>query len=158
MDCTRRLMRFNDDYLHLLEMQLESYAINFPGQELEELWFHHALETAGRSGCVWVYEQSARIIGWLWLDKKSLGVLHISHIQVDRRYWGCGLGRQMMRDAIQLALDEGRTSITLNVTKSNVRAIALYSALGFQPDQDNGERQLMRLRLAGDMQTGPDAS
>ncbi|MCE5259107.1 MAG: GNAT family N-acetyltransferase [Chloroflexi bacterium] len=148
MKLERRLISFREDYSQLLAMQLESYAINFPGQEMMESWFHTSLEAASIFKRVWIYLSGNEIVGWLWLDWDEPEVLHICHVQVKSTYWGNGIGRELVKDAMQIARDKGKTAITLNVTKSNERAMALYANLGFTVGQDNGDRQLMRYELA----------
>ena len=66
---------------------------------------------------------------------------------MEQAHWGQGLGRAIMEDAIALCALQGYGAITLNVTKSNARAMALYAHLGFVLEEDNQERQFMRLEL-----------
>jgi ribosomal protein S18 acetylase RimI-like enzyme len=143
----RRYLQFSRDYAELLAMQQVSYALNFPGQELQEQWFRSALLAAARDKRVWVYEQDGLIIGWLWLDRDEPGILHITHIQVREDNWGKGIGRKIMVDAVSMAKREGRGAITLNVTKTNERATTLYHDLGYAATMELGDRQLMRLDL-----------
>jgi ribosomal protein S18 acetylase RimI-like enzyme len=143
----RRYLQFDSDYAELLAMQRLSYALNFPGQELQEQWFHSALLAAERNKRVWIYEQDHTIIGWLWLDWDEPGILHITHIQVLEDWWGKGTGRKMMSDAALMASRAGKSAITLNVTKTNERARSLYRDLGYTTIMENGDRQLLRLEL-----------
>src|SRR5450756_2979369 len=99
----RRYLQFNRDYAELLAMQRVSYALNFPGQELQEQWFRSALLAAEQDKRISVYEQDGSIIGWLWLDRDEPGILHITHIQVQEDSWGKGTGRKMMYDATIMA-------------------------------------------------------
>ncbi|MHB9033427.1 MAG: GNAT family N-acetyltransferase [Anaerolineae bacterium] len=144
---TRRTISISQDYAVLLAMQQESYKLNFPGEEMLEGWFRAALEAAILYDRVWVYEQDAEIVGWLWVDWDDPRALHINHVQVKSSCWGQGIGRMLIKEAAQLAQQHGKLELTLNVTKSNVRALTLYEHLGFVLEQDNGERQAMRLEL-----------
>ena len=143
----RRYLQFNHDYAQLLAMQRRSYLLNFPGQELQEQWFRSALQAAESDKRIWVYVQDGSIIGWLWLDRAELGVLHITHVQVQEDRWGQGIGRKIMHDAVIMAKRSGLGAITLNVTKTNDRAAKLYRDLGYVMLEDYGDRQLMRLGL-----------
>jgi len=144
----RRLMQFDQDLGTLLEMHLQSWGINFPGKRFDSWAFRGALLTSAEHGEVFVYEQEPGIIvAWLWLAFPTCGTAHVRHIQVAEEQWGRGLGRQVMQDAIALARSRGCRTLTLAVTKSNARAMALYRSLTFVVERDEGERQRMRLDL-----------
>lgn len=143
----RRAADYQRDAERLLAMQRLSWGINFPGRGFREASFRMSLRAGIDHGDVFVYEDAGEVVGWLWLDRYQAGVLHIRHVQVARERWGEGIGRQIMEDAIAIAVAEGRRAVTLNVTKSNRRAVDLYTRLGFQVVADEGERQHMRLNL-----------
>lgn len=137
-----------DDYRALLALELESWPINFPGEAFSEGAFRQSLETGLRYHRMYVYEHEGRLVGWLWLDlNSSWDAVHIRHLQVAQGHWGQGRGTALLRDAIAESSEAGRIALTLNVTKANVRAMRLYASMGFEVDQDNGDRQRMRLRL-----------
>jgi len=145
---TRRPACKDADMDLLTAMQSESYTINFPEQTFHEWLFRPWLESGIRRGEVWVYTQGAEIVGWLWLDlKRPKRQAHIVHVQVATDLWGQGVGRQIMQDGIAQARAAGRTKMTLSVTKSNARAMALYASLGFTVLEDEGDRQMMVLAL-----------
>jgi len=144
----RRTMELERDYPRLLTMQKVSWDINFPDREFYEHVFYTSLATACRRGDVYVYEIGDQIVGWLWLDWTHVRACHIRHIQVQEDHWGEGLGHGILQDAIDLATARGRTILTLTVTKSNRRAMTLYQHAGFVLDEDQGERQRMRIRLS----------
>jgi ribosomal protein S18 acetylase RimI-like enzyme len=84
----------------------------------------------------------------LWLDLgRPRAAVHVRHIQVAQEHWGQGFGRQIMEDAMAIAVARGARALTLNVTKSNARAMNLYESLGFEVQEDSGSRQKMRLTL-----------
>jgi ribosomal protein S18 acetylase RimI-like enzyme len=143
----RRYLNVDRDYAQLLAMQRMSYALNFPGQALQEQWFRSALLAAEHDKRIWIYEQDGAVIGWLWLDRDEPGILHITHIQVREDNWGQGIGRKMLTDAAGIAVREGLGAVTLNVTKTNERAANLYLELGYIVAMEYGDRQLMRLEL-----------
>lgn len=74
------------------------------------------------------------IVGWC--DISSLHRPALSHsgslgIGVVNRYRGMGIGKALMQAALQKAKDDGLTRIELTVRQNNIRAIALYTKLGF---------------------------
>ncbi len=142
----RRALDLERDYPSLLEMHRLSWQINFPGRLFSEATFRSSLQTAPQDQ-IFIYEVASELVGWLWLDKVRPGECHIRHIQVARDHWGKGLGRQIMEDAIRMCQENGSVALTLNVTKSNERAVNLYTHLGFAVTEDRGERQGMRLAL-----------
>ena len=65
----------------------------------------------------------------------------------DRDYWGTGLGREMMRFIFDQARQRGLNKLYLKVRNDNVRAIHLYTRVGFQIVDENGDAYNMRLSL-----------
>lgn len=144
----RRPARAATDMDLLTAMQSESYAINFPEQTFRESLFRPWLGLGIRKGEIWVYTLDDEIVGWLWLDlRRPRRQAHIVHVQVATAYWGQGIGRRIVQDGIALARAAGRRRMTLSVTKSNARAMALYDHLGFSLLDDQGDRQTMVLEL-----------
>ncbi|MBN1400912.1 MAG: GNAT family N-acetyltransferase [Anaerolineae bacterium] len=147
----RRLVDVDRDYEQLLAMQRRSWEINFPGELFYEAAFMGSLRSSARRGQVYVYEMEGSLVGWLWLDlSPSHDHAHIRHIQVEEAYWGQGIGKAIVEDAIAICAQRRREEITLNVTKANERAMALYAGLGFVLDEDDGARQRMRLTIGQD--------
>ena len=144
----RRRVEWYRDYGELLAMQRVSWKINFGDDSFSEDAFGASLRSAVRRNGVWVYEEDGDLVGWLWLDVHSpyIGV-HIRHIQVRKAHWGRGIGRRIMEDAIAICVKRGHHKLTLNVTKSNLRAMRLYASLGFAIDEDRGARQSMKLDI-----------
>ncbi len=144
----RRAAEYRRDAERLLAMQRLSWEINFAGRGFRESSFRMSLRAGIDHGDVFIYEDAGEAVGWLWLDRYEAGIIHIRHIQVASEHWGEGIGRRIMEDAIATAVNEGRHAVTLNVTKSNRRAVSLYEHLGFRVVSDDGERQRMKLDLA----------
>lgn len=142
----RRALDLDRDYEQLLEMHRLSWKINFPGRLFSEFTFRSSLQSAPEDR-IFIYELGSELVGWLWLDMNRPNECHIRHIQVARAHWGEGLGRQIVEDAIRICQARGFTALTLNVTKSNERAVNLYTHMGFVVTEDRGERQGMRLAL-----------
>lgn len=145
----RRILDTERDYEALLDMQRLSWGMNFPTLEFNEKAFHRSLRSAAHREEVYVYEIEDELVGWLWLDLRTPAAGgHVRHIQVKKSHWGQGIGRTIMEDAIALCRKRGCPHVTLNVTKSNVRAASLYKSLGFETVNDRGERMRMKLELA----------
>ena len=144
----RRAVDTDVDYDKLLQMQRQSWGINFPGLDFCEETFRGSLQASADRGEVFVYEIDGEIVGWLWLDLGiPRGNAHVRHVQVDGAHWGHTLGRHILEDAIGMCIQRGYRALTLNVTKSNARAMSLYEHLGFVMVEDRGERQCMSLQL-----------
>ena len=56
---------------------------------------------------------------------------HILTIAVLPEFQGKGYGKAEMRDLLERTLSEGATNVTLEVRRSNLKAIALYESFGF---------------------------
>ncbi len=150
----RRMVEIDRDYAQLLAMQRLSWEINFPGRAFCEVSFDISLRFAVHSDELYCYEIEDKVVGWLWLTWTDRDTGHIRHIQVEQAYWGQGLGRQIVEDALALCAERSCRAVTLNVTKSNARAMALYAHLGFVVVEDNGARQRMKLVLPAKADTG----
>jgi ribosomal protein S18 acetylase RimI-like enzyme len=144
----RRPAREATDVDLLIAMQIESYAINFPEMTFREHFFRPWLSSGIHRREVWVYTLGDEVVGWLWLElKRPRRGAHIVHVQVATEHWGRGIGRRILEDSIAQARAAGRRHLTLTVTKSNARAMALYAHLGFSVSEDMGDRQTMLLEL-----------
>ncbi len=156
----RRPLDPDSDYTGMVEAQRKSWEINFPDDYFSESIFCASVRSAARRGEVFVYELeggdgSVAVIAWLWLDLgRPRAAVHIRHIQVAQEHWGKGFGRQIMEDVMALAVARGARALTLNVTKSNARAMNLYESLGFEVKEDSGSRQKMCLALDLDDDSG----
>lgn len=82
---------------------------------------------------------------------------HIRHLQVLQSHWGRGIARRLIADAVALCCEQGCRTLTLNVTKANRRAMALYEHTGFVVVEDNGDLQRMLLVLSETSET-PDSA
>ena len=150
----RRAADYRRDAERLLALQHVSWTINFPGRAFRESSFRVSLRAGIDHGDVFVYEDEGQVVAWLWLDRYEAGTVHIRHLQVVEERWGEGIGRRLVEDAIAIAREEGRRAVTLNVTKSNRRAMNLYAGMGFRMVADEGERQRMKLDLAPPVRVG----
>jgi len=65
------------------------------------------------------------------IDHKCIG--EIDSLCVKEQYRGQGIGKQLIRRAIDWMESEGAKSYTLQVVHGNDRAMSLYQSLGFRP-------------------------
>jgi GNAT superfamily N-acetyltransferase len=146
----RRPLDYARDIDLLVEMQYRTFEINFPGERFIERLFRDSLRRLDTGQAVYLYEEEGDLLGWLWLDfSRHHASVHIRHVEVAESHWGEGIGRAIMKDALAIAREGCCREVTLNVTKTNARALTLYEALGFDAQIDLGERQHMTLRLSG---------
>ncbi len=143
----RRLANTERDAESLIVMHRQSWRINFPGRRFEEWAFRASLERGIADREMYLYEEDGDLLAWLWLAYPRRSVGHVRHIQVAAYRWGQGIGRTVMYDAIRMCANKGCQTLTLVVTKSNLRAMALYESLGFVITRDQGPRQRMALDL-----------
>ncbi len=144
----RRPFDYARDIECVVAMQHRSVEINFPGESFYEPAFRDSLKRLRQDEIIWVYEDEGQVVGWIWLDLgQGRRRIHVRHLQVIEERWGQGIGRRILEEAIVFCREIERTEMTLNVTKSNARAMALYQSLGFQKVNDWGERQFMRLAV-----------
>ncbi|HCX64142.1 MAG TPA: ribosomal-protein-alanine N-acetyltransferase [Eubacteriaceae bacterium] len=78
---------------------------------------------------------------------------HITNIAVSEEYRGEGIGRALLARMLQFGKEAGIVAFTLEVRKSNIRAIQFYKSFDFQVAgvrkgyyQDNGEDGLIMWR------------
>lgn len=64
-----------------------------------------------------------------------------------RQYWGCGIGKWMVGQAIDLARTRGLRRLWLKVMDENIRAIKLYLGCGFKYCQHQEEVSYMEIIL-----------
>lgn len=97
-----------------------------------------------------------RIWGLIYKDKPvgAVGLKYITSNEAEywgyigeRSYWGCGLGKKMMRFAIEEASKMQIRELYLKVHCENSRAISLYTKAGFATEDKNGDVYTMRMRL-----------
>ena len=69
--------------------------------------------------------------GRVWLDGSSRLELHLLDIAILPKYQGQGVGTGVVRQAMEEARAAGKT-ISLHVSRTNVRAFDFYRRLGFE--------------------------
>lgn len=72
------------------------------------------------------YKLGNEIIAYL-----SFTDTHINRLAVLPKYQGKGIGKQIMKKAINILWEKGIKTLTLNTQISNVKSRPLYEGLGF---------------------------
>jgi RimJ/RimL family protein N-acetyltransferase len=65
----------------------------------------------------------------------------------EKEYWGQGIGKEIMKYIINIAKEKQLNSIYLQVSKTNIRAIRLYTKSGFNIENANETIITMQLTL-----------
>ena len=125
-------------YIHLLDSSIfeDSLGLTFITNDLEKNSLAH----------YFVYEENDEIVGYIgsWVSDNTT----ILNFCVKKEYRGKGIGRLLLEEVLNIK--EG--SITLEVRKSNLKAISFYEKNGFQsvlirPNYySNGEDAILMLR------------
>ncbi len=110
-----------------------------PGGTMEE-WRDYLHGLLSSPGCGWVAPgmsfvaagpAGARLDGAVLVTTIAAGVAHVAQVAVDPSARGRGLGRRLVRAAMQAAGARGCSRVTLLVSTANRPAAALYESLGF---------------------------
>lgn len=81
--------------------------------------------------CV-VAESEQRVIGAYILLQTAPGNVEIMNVAVAEDLQGRGIGKKLMLDAIQLAKNQGYTTIHVATGNSSIGQLALYQKCGFR--------------------------
>lgn len=84
--------------------------------------------SAGHSA--WVMERAGEIMGYA-LVMLVLDEAHLLNLSVASPYQGLGLGRALLVQMIEVSRRHHAANMFLEVRVSNLKAIALYEAVGF---------------------------
>jgi ribosomal protein S18 acetylase RimI-like enzyme len=110
------------------------------------------------SARVWVARDEAggRVVGFL-AARVRREVMHVEGLAVGKGARRRGMGRALVRAAVEHARDEGLRAVGLHVSVTNPGAVALYEAQGFvvtrrlrefyPPHAFDGEREALEMVL-----------
>ena len=95
-----------------------------------DAWSRYAFEREfeNRNSRKFVLVKDGRIVGYIiyWVIKDEATIMTFA---IDKEFWGRGYGEYLLRDTIKKL---GVKKVSLDVRKSNLRAIRLYKRLGFK--------------------------
>lgn len=86
------------------------------------------------NAATWIAEQEGAMAGFAIVEWSRDGVeilAYLQTIEVDPRYRGCGIARELLRRAESSALAAGAQSLWLHVEEQNQPAIRLYQSAGY---------------------------
>ncbi len=143
-----RLMDKND-----LEQIIELENELFPENPWPESQFLYELNE-NPYAYIYVIEQEDKIVGYadLWIIYEQA---QLANIAVASHMQGNGLGRQLMNQCVQHAIQENCENLTLEVRVSNQKAISLYEKSGFisvsirKNYYENGEDAYLMIKPLG---------
>ena len=72
-----------------------------------------------------------RIVGYI-ISCVEEGKVHILSVAVLKDHWGKGIGKKLICAVLARAAELGIPTVYLEARKSNVRALSLYTSLGFE--------------------------
>lgn len=84
------------------------------------------------SGHCYTAEIDKQTAGVFVLLKISSYTIELINIAVDERYQGRGIGKALVKDAIQKAKDMGYKKIEVGTGNSSINQLALYQKCGFR--------------------------
>ncbi|MBA3854599.1 MAG: ribosomal-protein-alanine N-acetyltransferase [Gemmatimonas sp.] len=113
-----------DDAGRLFEIERACFPDPWPAHSFVELC------DGSRSDC-WVAELGGRVVGY-WVGRRVQDEADLANFAVAPESRGKGIGRALLDDFIKTVGGYGRTVIYLEVRESNVAALALYRAFGFE--------------------------
>jgi putative acetyltransferase len=82
-------------------------------------------------GAFRVLLDSERVIGMYGLHWENAGVIELRKMYLEPSYKGRGLGKELLRDAIDQARALGFTAMVLETNTCLVEAVGLYRSFGF---------------------------
>lgn len=115
---------WDEHYIKILSQEQIDYMLG-------EFYSTEKIESEIKEGILWEM---------LWDDEKPIGFLvckiesdklYISKIYLKAEKRGKGLGKFLLNRAVELAEQNGKKSIYLNVNKYNTDSIAFYERMGF---------------------------
>lgn len=112
------------DIPRILEIELQSFTLPWSEEAFRlELTQNHFAKYV-------VAETEGRVIGyagtWIIIDEA-----HVTNVAVDPAYRGHGIGEELMKQLMVVAIAHGAERMTLEVRVSNTVAQNLYGKMGF---------------------------
>jgi len=92
----------------------------------------HARQLAERA-LVYIAERDGAVAGFLafYANDAASATAFLTHIAVDERFRGSGIGLALMRICIEESRQAGMRKLELEVDTANLAAIGFYESLGF---------------------------
>ena len=126
MECwVRRVSK--KDLTRIYEIELECFPRDAYPKSLLSYYLVLAEDTS------FVIEVDGKVVGYVIVLIRWGNLGHILSVAIDPKYRGRGLGRLLLKEAIEsIRREKGVKVFRLEVRASNVPAIKLYRSLGFR--------------------------
>ncbi|RLE95310.1 MAG: ribosomal-protein-alanine N-acetyltransferase [Thermoprotei archaeon] len=123
--CIRKVDKKDLDRIYEIELKC------FPRDAYPKSLLSYYLFLAGDTS--FVIEVNGRVVGYIIVLIRWGNLGHILSLAIDPKYRGRGLGRLLLKEAIERIKREKEIKVfRLEVRASNVPAIRLYRSLGFR--------------------------
>ena len=87
---------------------------------------------AGAKGRIWIAERDGQIVGCTAIVLRDGNRGQLRWVLVDQSARGLGLGKQLVKDALQYCRENGCKEVFLETTDGLPESQALYDELGFE--------------------------
>jgi RimJ/RimL family protein N-acetyltransferase len=125
----KKFLQMSNKWLQDEEIRMLIHASPFSA-ELQQQWFEQL--PFRKNYLIWGVECDHNPIGVTGLKNVTATAAEYWGYIGEKKYWGRGIGKQMMQFIEAEAVHRKLSTIYLNVTKENERAISLYEKMGFQ--------------------------
>ena len=144
-------VHFSEDFLELSwnwlndpEIKILTQTPDFTKQQQEE-WFLNLKNNTNYS--IWGVTADRKPIGAAGLKNiTTVDCEYFGYIG-EKDYWGLGIGKIILKEAIIIAKRLGKKEVWLAVNKSNDRAIKLYTKYGFGVESQDENEIKMRINI-----------
>ncbi|WP_274363676.1 GNAT family N-acetyltransferase [Paenibacillus thermotolerans] len=129
------------EQLSTIRLQIDGETENLDREKgeafIDTLGFEQIIksDTENKKNLFLVAEVQGRIVGFSRCEGNHLN--RLSHkvefgVCVLKDYWGCSIGKNLLKESILWADSNDIKKMTLNVLETNEKAIKLYEKLGFE--------------------------
>ena len=147
-----KLVEYDKAYFDLSKKWLSDKELNhlihageLPSDEDRLAWFESLPERSDY--LIWGVDYNGQPIGVSGLKRIVNKQAEYWGYIGEKAYWGRGLGKDLMKEVIEKAIEYGLETIWLRVRKYNPRAINLYKKIGFVIDIDEPETYHMSMSI-----------
>lgn len=147
-----KLVKYDKTYFYLSKEWLSDGELNhlihagkLPSDEERLEWFDSLPNRADY--LIWGIDYNGQPIGVSGLKRIANKQAEYWGYIGEKTFWGKGLGKKMMKEVINKAIELNLETLWLRVRKYNQRAINLYKKIGFIIDIDEPETYHMTLSI-----------
>jgi ribosomal protein S18 acetylase RimI-like enzyme len=93
------------------------------------------IQRVGTTSATAVAERDGEVIAWAQFHRHPR-LLFLNHIYVTPEFQGTGVGRQLLKDAVEEIRDPSQTYLGSEAFSSNSNALSWYAELGLEPTEE----------------------